>query len=118
MLDKKQFENLGIYEIRKIAREKGVYSPTKLRREKLIEQIIKVDSGEIKPYQKKSKGRPPKYVSTPKMKVYDCGKCEALQKMLEMIDMVKLPLTQLVELLEFYKENFYEVYNKIFKNEE
>jgi len=53
------YNNFGIYELRNIAREKGVKSPTTKKREILIEEIIKLDCGKIKPYIKKTKqGRP------------------------------------------------------------
>lgn len=66
----KKFENyniyndFGIYELRNIAREKGVKSPSTKKKNELIEDIIKLDSGVIKPYVNKTKqGRPCKNFS-------------------------------------------------------
>ena len=39
-----------LFTLRQIGREIGVKSPTSLTKNALIEQIIKVDNGEIKPY--------------------------------------------------------------------
>ncbi len=55
--------NLGVYELRELARNLGVVSPTTKKREELCEQILKISSGEIKTETKRNnKGRPPKAV--------------------------------------------------------
>lgn len=60
-----KLQELGIFEIRNIAREVGVYSPTLLRKEELIEKIIRIINGVDKPYVKKTKqGRPPKSINS------------------------------------------------------
>lgn len=59
-----KLQELGIFEIRNIAREVGVYSPTTLKKEELIEKIMRVINGIDKPYIKKTKqGRPPKNIN-------------------------------------------------------
>lgn len=51
----------GIYQLRDIARKLGVHLPTTYKKEELIEQILKIQSGELKPFvAKNKKGRPPK----------------------------------------------------------
>lgn len=58
------YNNFSIYELRNIAREKGVKLPTTLRKKDLIDEIIKLDKGIIKPYFRTSKqGRPCKRFS-------------------------------------------------------
>lgn len=57
-------QELGIFELRNIAREVGVYSPTTLKKQEIIEKIMRVVSGKEKPYIKTTKqGRPPKNIS-------------------------------------------------------
>lgn len=64
-IDEQKLQELGIFEIRNIAREAGVYSPTTLKKQELIDKILKVIKGEEEPYVKKTKqGRPPKNIST------------------------------------------------------
>lgn len=59
-----QLNQIGIFELRQIGREKGVKSPTTLRRNDLISQILGVQSGKIKPWVKPNlKGRPPKTIT-------------------------------------------------------
>lgn len=58
---KLDFENMGIYDLRNYARNIGVLSPTKFKRDELIEKITAIIHGQ-KPEQKKTnKGRPPKH---------------------------------------------------------
>lgn len=60
-----KLQELGIFEIRNIAREVGVYSPTTLKKEELIEKIMRIINGIDKPYIKKTKqGRPPKNIQS------------------------------------------------------
>lgn len=64
-INEQNLQELGIFEIRNIAREVGVYSPTILKKQELIDKIIRVINGEDKPYIKKTKqGRPPKNITT------------------------------------------------------
>ena len=51
----------SIFELRTLARNMGVNSPTTLKKEQLIERILKIVNGEEKPSLPKSRaGRPPK----------------------------------------------------------
>ncbi|MGN1208233.1 MAG: hypothetical protein ACI4TI_02070 [Christensenellales bacterium] len=64
-INEQTLEGLGIFEIRNIAREVGVYSPTTIKKHELIEKIMRVIRGEDQPYVKKTKqGRPPKNITT------------------------------------------------------
>lgn len=55
------YKNLCIYELRKLAREIGVKSPTSLKRAELIEKINAIETGKELPFIKKTnKGRPVK----------------------------------------------------------
>lgn len=57
-------KELGIYELRELARQVGVESPTTKKRAELCEHILKISSGEMQPTTTNSnKGRPPKSVS-------------------------------------------------------
>ncbi|MBQ8761851.1 MAG: Rho termination factor N-terminal domain-containing protein [Clostridia bacterium] len=59
--DEKNLQQMGIFQLRTIAREVGVHLPTTLKKQELIEQILKVARGEVKPFvPKNKKGRPPK----------------------------------------------------------
>lgn len=59
------YEELGIFELRQLGRELGVYSPTLLKKSELIEQIKLIKSGKLAPFKKTSKqGRPPKEFKT------------------------------------------------------
>lgn len=71
--DKELLQQSSIFELRNIARDIGVYSPTIYKKEELIEKIFQIVNGEVKPYIPKSKqGRPPKSLSTPSRKsVFD-----------------------------------------------
>lgn len=56
-----KLQELGIFEIRNIARNVGVYLPTTLKKDELINKIMRIINGIDKPYIKKTKqGRPPK----------------------------------------------------------
>lgn len=62
-MDEKTLENLGIFELRDLARKVGVFNPTVLKKNELISQICDIQSGKIKPYISKTKqGRPPKQI--------------------------------------------------------
>ncbi len=67
--DKELLQQSSIFELRNIARDIGVYSPTTYKKEELIEKIFQIVNGEVKPYVPKSKqGRPPKSLSNPSRK--------------------------------------------------
>lgn len=60
-LDEYAMRQASIFELRNIAREMGVNSPTVYKKETLIEKILKIMNGEEKPQMPKSRqGRPPK----------------------------------------------------------
>lgn len=60
---KEALEDLGIYELRSVARQVGVYSPSILKKEDLIKKILLVLTGKEEPYVKKNKqGRPAKNI--------------------------------------------------------
>lgn len=55
--------NLGVYELRELARQLGVSAPTTKKRKQLEQEILKISKGEEQPVVKKSnKGRPPKSI--------------------------------------------------------
>lgn len=59
------YNQLGIYELRNVAREIGVKRPTTFKKADLIEQIEQIETGELKPYVKKTKqGRPAKQITS------------------------------------------------------
>ena len=61
---KEALQNLGIYELRNVARQVGVYSPTKYKKEILIDKILAIIQGEEQPYVKKTnQGRPAKQIA-------------------------------------------------------
>lgn len=56
-------KNMGVYELRELARQVGVSSPTTKKRKQLEQEILKIAKGESNPQIKKSqKGRPPKSI--------------------------------------------------------
>jgi len=62
-ISEEKLQELGIFEIRNIARDVGVYSPTLFKKQELIDKIMKIMSGKEEPYIKKTKqGRPPKNI--------------------------------------------------------
>ena len=82
------YEQFGIYELRKIARQKGVMCPTRLKKKDLIEQISKIDSGEILPYiSPDNRGRPAKFINLPNDN-FACVDCPAYKKFKEIYDLV------------------------------
>ena len=63
-ISRETLENLGIYELRNVARQVGVYSPTTCKKGDLIEKIMAIVLGEEVPYTKKTnQGRPAKSIS-------------------------------------------------------
>lgn len=60
-LDEFSMRQASIFELRNLARDMGVNSPTIYKKEELIEKILKIANGEEKPQMPKSRqGRPPK----------------------------------------------------------
>lgn len=58
------YENLCIYELRKLAREIGVKSPTSLKRAELIEKINAIETGKELPcIMQTRRGRPIKQIN-------------------------------------------------------
>jgi len=53
-------ENIGIFELREIGREIGVHSPTTLKRNALVKNILDIYQGYVKPIAKNNRGRPVK----------------------------------------------------------
>jgi len=63
VLDEYTMRQASIFELRNIAREMGVISPTIYKKEVLIDKITKIMNGEEKPQMPKSRqGRPPKTI--------------------------------------------------------
>ena len=61
---KEALQNLGIYELRNVARQVGVYSPTKYKKEILVDKILAIMQGDEQPYVKKTnQGRPAKQIA-------------------------------------------------------
>ena len=61
---KENLKSLGIYELRTVARELGVYSPTTLKKNEIIEKIMDIVTGVTKPHVRTTKqGRPAKNIS-------------------------------------------------------
>lgn len=61
---KETLNSLGIYELRNLAREVGVYSPTTLVKSELISKILSIISGDDQPHVRTTKqGRPAKQLS-------------------------------------------------------
>ena len=61
IIDEKSMRKATIFELRDIARELGVPSPTTYKKEDLIEKVLKIVRGEEQPSTPKSRqGRPPK----------------------------------------------------------
>ena len=63
-LSEEMLNGLGIYELRTIARQIGVYSPTTLKKGEIIEKIQNIITGKEKPTARKTKqGRPAKGIA-------------------------------------------------------
>lgn len=54
---------MNLLELRDLARELGVHSPTILKKDELVEQTLAVINGETVPTEKSKRGRPPKPIS-------------------------------------------------------
>ena len=60
-IERNKLLRLGIFELRNMARDLGVRSPTTLTKEVMIEKMLHIIRGEVDPYTPQSKrGRPPK----------------------------------------------------------
>lgn len=60
-MKQEQLNELSIFSLRELARRVGVSSPTSKKKQQLIDDIIAINNGAIKPYVPKTKqGRPPK----------------------------------------------------------
>ena len=61
IIDEYSMRQASIFELRNMARDMGVNSPTVLKKEELIDKMLKIIKGEEKPQMPKSRqGRPPK----------------------------------------------------------
>ena len=60
----KDFESLGIYDLRNYARAMGVHSPTTLKRDELIARINQIVEGDAPDKPTSKKGRKPKHMAT------------------------------------------------------
>ena len=61
----KNLDDLGIFQLRELAREIGVHLPTTMKKAELIQKIREVASGEAEPFVPTTKkGRPPKQYQT------------------------------------------------------
>lgn len=75
------FENLGIYDLRNIARQKGVKNPTTKTRNELVKEIQVIEQGIQKPFFNHSnRGRPFKKIDLPSVTIFDCEHCPLYQK--------------------------------------
>ncbi|MGD9901685.1 MAG: hypothetical protein AB7S44_04045 [Spirochaetales bacterium] len=62
--NKDSLNRLGIFELRNLAREIGVHSPTLYKKQEIINKILSIVSGSEEPYVARTKqGRPPKTIS-------------------------------------------------------
>ena len=55
--NKESLEKLGIFELRNLAREIGVYSPTIYKKQELISKILSIVNGQETPHIAKNKTR-------------------------------------------------------------
>ena len=67
-MDKNKFSRevlmeMNLLELRDLARELGVPSPTVLKKNELVEKTLAVINGEVEPAEKSKRGRPPKPIS-------------------------------------------------------
>lgn len=64
-----KYEDLGIYQLRVVAREIGVKNATIYKKKDLIKKIIDIEKGKTKPYKKTTKqGRPAKDLNMEEIK--------------------------------------------------
>jgi transcription termination factor Rho len=63
--NEESLQKLGIFELRNLAREVGVYSPTIYKKQEIIDKILEIVTGKKEPYIAKTKqGRPPKSINS------------------------------------------------------
>lgn len=62
MIARNRLESLSIYELRAVARQVGVKSPTTKKHRELVESVLRIQSGEEQAFSTK-KGRPPKQLN-------------------------------------------------------
>jgi transcription termination factor Rho len=62
-LSREVLNNMNLLELRDLARELGVHSPTVLKKEALIEKTLAIINGEAEPTEKSKRGRPPKPIT-------------------------------------------------------
>ena len=67
-----------IYELRCIAREKGVKCPTKLKKKELIKEIHLIEKGKKQPYVKEKVGRPVGFIR--QFNTNPCSDCDINKK--------------------------------------
>ena len=56
-MEKEQLNQINVHSLRSIARELGVKAPTSLSKPALIDEILKIKSGEKQPYTPTKRGR-------------------------------------------------------------
>lgn len=69
---KEQLEELSIFALRELARNKGVKSPTSKKKEELISEIVAIANGVQEPcFNKTKQGRPPKGFNYSNVEIFD-----------------------------------------------
>ena len=105
-------DNLNIYELRNYARKIGVKCPTQKKKLELINEIIKIETGEQERYFNKNKcGRPIKSCKINNIKVAKVNKKLLKQnhQFLNIIEKQKI----LFEYLKVFSNNFYILINDL-----
>ena len=111
------YKNYSIYELRNIGRNKGVKNPTTLRRADLINEINKIDRGEVLPYVKKTKqGRPTKGMNNIKPPKIEFNENCVKQNFSEIINFLN-DLKVLTYKLHYEISSFINIYNNFSKEE-
>lgn len=113
MITKEYLNNLGIYELRELARQKGVASPTHLKRAEIIQQIMEIEKGKLTPkFNTTKRGRPTKKHNIPS----DYCNCPAYISMVSIFNLLEEPLNKLLNLIELYKDSLLKLDNSIKKH--
>lgn len=63
-INEQTLEKLGIFELRNFAREIGVHSPTTLKKNELVEKVMRIVNGIDEPCEITKQGRPPKSINS------------------------------------------------------